>query len=65
MKPQQRRLADLHQDYDSMAKFFMFASKRTKDEKKREKFKNSAQICEAMKEVCSLLFEASEEMLGE
>jgi len=65
MKPQQERLAELHQDYDSMAKFFLFASKRTKDVEKKKKYELSAGICESMKEVTELLFEASEEILGE
>jgi len=65
MKSQQKRLADLHQDYDSMSKFFLFASEKTKDVEKKAKYKLSAKICESMKEVCSLLFEVSKEMLEE
>ena len=65
MKPQQRKIADLHQDYDSMAKFFVFASNRTKDAERRKKYELYAKICESMKEVCSGLFEASKEILGD
>ena len=65
MKPQQQKLADLHQDYDSMTKFFRFVAEKTKDTKKREKYLLSAQICDSMKEVITLLFEASKELLEE
>jgi len=62
MKPIQERLAEQHQDYESMRKFFLFATKKTKDKEKQMKYELSAKICDCMKEVCSLLFEVEKAM---
>ena len=60
MMRREKRIAELHTDYESMVKFFEFAVKNAETQEDKSKFKFHLKLCESMKIVLEHLFELSE-----